>query len=124
MDVGKIYTKDEADKLYGSVQQSKGISSSELTSLLSRSKNYLMFKIINGQLVILGDYRVVLYPDGYKVDDEEVFVVYSTGKIKELLDAGKATTTTIEQRKDVISINNGGQTMEIGNWCPPFCNGG
>ena len=123
MEVGKIYSKDEADKLYGAVQQSKGISSPDLASLLGSTKKYLMFKIINNQLVILGDQRVVLYPKGYKVDDKEVFVVYSIGKIKELLDTGKAVTTTVEQRKDVISINNGEQTMEIGQRCPPFCNG-
>jgi hypothetical protein len=123
MEVGKIYTKDEANTLYGAVQQSKGISSAELTSLLGSSKNYLMFKIINGQLVILGDKRVVLYPKDYKVDNKEVFAVYSIGKVKELLDTGKAATTSVEQRKDVISINNGGQTMEISQKCPPFCNG-
>ena len=121
MDVGKIHTKDEADRLYGAVQQSKGISSAELTTLMGRSKNYLMFKIINDQLVILGDERVVLYPDGYKIDDKEEFVVYSIGKIKELIDTGKAATTIVEQRKDVISINNGMSTMEIGSWCPPLC---
>ena len=80
-----------------------------------------MFKIINDQLVILGDERVVLYPDGYKIDDKEEFVVYSIGKIKELIDTGKAATTIVEQRKDVISINNGMSTMEIGSWCPPLC---
>ena len=124
MEVGKIYSKDEANQLYGVVMQSKEISSSELTSLFSGSKNYLMFKIINNNLVILGDYRAVLYPEGYKVDDKEVFAVYSIDKVKELLDSGKAATTTIEQRKNVISINNGQSTMEVSNWCPPFCGGG
>ena len=121
MDVGKIYPKDEADRLYGAVQQSKEISSSELTILLGRSINYLMFKIISDQLVILGDQRVVLYPEGYKVDDKEVFVVYSIGKVQELLDIGKAATTIVEQRQEVITINNGAHTMEIGFWCPPVC---
>ena len=121
MEIGKIFTKDEANRLYGAVQQSREINSPELASLVTRSQKYLMFKIFNNQLVILGDKRVVLYPDGYKVDDKEVFAVYSIDKIKELLETGKAATTTVEQRNDVISINNGMSTLEMSNWCPPIC---
>jgi hypothetical protein len=120
-EIGKIFSKDEANNLYGAVQQSKDISSSELASLFSGSKNYLMFKIINNQLVILGDKRVVLYPAGYKDDNKEVFAVYSISKIQELLNTGKAVATTVEQRSEVISINNGEQTLEMMHWCPPYC---
>ena len=119
--IGKIYQSDEANQLYGSVLQSKEINSSQLTSLLASTKAYLMFKIINNDLVILGDDRVVLYPAGYKIDDKEVFAVYSKSLIKELLDNGKQATTTVEQRKDVLSINNGQQTLEFSSWCPPAC---
>ena len=60
--VGKIYTNAEASSLFGPVTTSIPISSIQLTNLTLQTTNYLMFRLLNGNLTILGDKRIALYP--------------------------------------------------------------
>jgi hypothetical protein len=119
--IGKIFSKEEADKNFGPVLSSVSIASSELKTLISQSDKYIMFSVKDGKLSILRDDRILLYPEGFKVNADEKYAVYSKSKVEELLNSGKADTTIIEQRKDVISITNGQHTLEMASWCPPFC---
>lgn len=119
--IGKIFSKEEADKNYGPVLSSVSIASSELKALISQSDKYAMFNIRDGKLSILKEDRSLLYPAGFEVKSDEKYIVYSKSKVEELLNTGKAETTTIEQRKDVMSVTNGQRTLEIGTWCPPLC---
>jgi len=119
--IGKIYSASEANKNYGSVLSSVELSSSQILSLCGQTSKYIMFNIKDGKLSILGDNRTPLYPIGFAVDASEVYVVYSKSIVEELLKSGKADTIIIEQRKDVISLTNGQQTLEMGGWCPPIC---
>jgi hypothetical protein len=119
--IGTIFTKEEADLNYGSVLSSVHINSSELLSLINQPGKYLMFNIKDGSLSILGDGRASLYPASFTPEPADVYAVYSKSKIEELLNTGEATVTIIEQRKDVLSITNGTQTLETSGWCPPFC---
>jgi len=119
--IGQIFSKDEADKNFGPVLSSVKISSSQLTSLCSRANKYVMFNTKGGILSILKEGKTVLHPSGFKVDANEKYAVYSRSKIEELLSLGKADTTFVERRKGVVSITNGQSTLEISDWCPPFC---
>ena len=119
--IGKIFSKEEADKNYGPVLSSVSITSSELKTLISQSDKYIMFNIKDGKLSILGEGKTLLYPEGFKVNADERYAVYSKSKVEELLKSGKADVTIIEQRKGVISVTNGLQTLEAASWCPPFC---
>lgn len=119
--IGTIFPKEEADLNYGSVLSSVQINSSELLSLIKQPGKYLMFNIKDGSLSILGDGRASLYPANFTADTADVYAVYSKSKIEELLNTGRAAVTIIEQRKDVLSLTNGTQTLEVGSWCPPFC---
>ena len=119
--IGKIFSKEEADKNYGPVLSSVKIASSELKTLISKSNKYVMFNTKDGKLSILCEGRVLLYPAGFSVKADEKYATYSKSKVEELLNSGKADTTVVEQRKEVMSVTNGQYTMEIMNWCPPFC---
>jgi hypothetical protein len=119
--IGKIFSKEEADKNYGPVLSSVSITSSELKTLISQSDKYIMFNIKDGKLSILGEGKTLLYPEGFKVNADERYAVYSKSKVEKLLKSGKADVTIIEQRKGVISVTNGLQTLEAASWCPPFC---
>jgi hypothetical protein len=119
--IGTIFSNTEADSSYGSVLSSVEISSSQLSSLFNRTNKYLMFKIIGNTLYILGDGRTVLYPQAGSVDSAEVFAVYSKSKVNELTEKGEESTTVVERRNEVYSLTNGQYTLEVGNWCPPFC---
>jgi hypothetical protein len=119
--IGIIYSLTEANNNYGSVITSIEINSSLLTSLFNQTDNYLMFKIMQNNLYILGDSRVVLYPANGTVDSSEVFDVYSKSKVEELIETGRESVTKVEKRSEVFSLTNGQYTLENSQWCPPFC---
>jgi hypothetical protein len=121
--VGKIYSKQEADNLYGPVLSSVQIKSTTLTGLLSNSTNYIMFRIINGSAYIVDNNRHPLYSGSFSVNTTDVYRVFSISSIYKLLQNGNSPMTFIESRSNgVISITNGVFTMEYGNTCPPWCN--
>lgn len=119
--IGKIFSKDEADQNFGPVLSSVKIPSSELKALINRSNKLVMFNVAGGKLSILREGRTLLHPPGFSVKADEKYAAYSKSIVEELLTLGKADTTFVEQRKDVISISNGMHTLEMTTWCPPFC---
>lgn len=118
---GKILSKEEANKLFGAVLASKEIPTSTLKSLVNQSSKVIMFNFIKNDVYILGDNRKVLLPAGFSVSSSEVFHVYSTSIVQELLDNGNTSMTYIEQRKEVLTITNGNYTLEYAIICPPLC---
>ena len=119
---GKILNKEEANKLFGAVLVSKEMPTSTLKSLVDQSSKVVMFNFIKNDVYILGDNRKVLLPAGFSVSSSEVFHVYSTSIVQELLDNGNTPVTYIEQRKEVLTITNGDLTLEYSIICPPICN--
>jgi hypothetical protein len=118
---GKLYSKDQANVLFGTVSSSVQINNSDIQSAINRTKNVLMFKIVNGIVYILDNKRNVLSPAGSSVSSSEPFHMFSVSLINELLDKGKSTFNTVEFRGDVLSITNGNFTLEFSTLCPPFC---
>jgi hypothetical protein len=118
---GKIISKEEANKLFGEVLVSKEIPTSALKALVNQSTKVVMFNFIKNDVYILGDNRKVLLPAGLSVSSSEVFHVYSTSIIQELLNNGNTPVTYIEQRKEVLTITNGDLTLEYSIICPPVC---
>jgi hypothetical protein len=119
--IGIIYLTAEVDQEFGIVQSSIEISSEELKSFLNQTNKYLMFKIINGILYILGDNRSVLFPSEGYINPEEVFAVYSKSKVYELIDTGGEKINAVENRNGIFSVTNGLYTLEASHWCPPLC---
>ena len=121
MATGKIYSKTEANQMYGDVLESEPISTSLLNQLMTQTSSVLMFKLINGTVYVLGDNRVVLHPPNQQVGDGVVFTLFSISVIKDLFTDGGDSDTTVEQRERVLTLTNGDYTMESGSWCPPDC---
>ncbi len=119
--IGKIFSKDEADKNFGPVLSSVKIPSSELKTLINGSNKLVMFSVNEGKLSILKEGRAVLYPAGFSPKSDEKYAAYSKSVVEELLSSGKADITVVEQRQEVISVSNGQQTLETSDWCPPIC---
>jgi hypothetical protein len=119
---GKLFTKEEADKEFGAVISRKEIETSVLTNLCEKSANVLLFNLSDDNAVILGRGRIPLYPDEkLAIPEDEVFHVFSVSIIKELLDTGGSKITTIERRKNHLTVTNGNTTMEFSSICPPYC---
>jgi hypothetical protein len=120
--VGKIYTNAEANSLFGPVITSVPISSIQLTNLTSKTTNYLMFRILNGNLTILGDKRMVLYPVNAIIDPKDVFRILSISLIQKIIRDGNSAMTYIEVRNnEILTITNGVYTLDYATLCPPFC---
>jgi hypothetical protein len=121
--VGKIYSNIEADSIYGPVLTSISIPSDQLNNLTSHTTNYLMFGILNGNLTILGDKRVVLYPESAEISQQDVFRYFSVSLLQKIIKDGNSSMIYIELRNNgIITITNGNYTLENGVLCPPFCN--
>ena len=120
--VGKIYGKEEANALFGNVIDSTSISLCDLISAINQTQNYVMFQIINGELIILGDGREVLYPVDKIVDPKEVFALFSKSKVVELLSLSSGNLVTVEKRQSHLTVTFGLNTLEEGWPCPPMCN--
>ena len=119
--VGTVYTSFEADSLYGEVIESYQIKSVELEKMVNMCKNYIMFKLENGQIHILDDSRNILMSNLNSIEDSVVFHYYSVQKVKELLFRGGSLITTFENRKKVFSVTNGFTTLEDSWNCPFVC---
>jgi hypothetical protein len=119
--IGQIFGKSEANTLFGSVLESVTMSQSQLSSILSQTQNYVMFKVSNGTVTILGDNRAVLYSSGTTVSSTEVFNIASKSKVIELLNLGTGSQIFIERRSQTLTITKDMNTLEEMQPCPPYC---
>ena len=119
--IGTIFDKAEANKLFNNVIESVKMNRSEMDLVLSQTNNYVMFNVNNGELIILGDGRKVLYPAGKTINSSDVFYVASKSKVIELLNLGSGTEIFFERRLKVFSITKDMFTLEEVLPCPPNC---
>ena len=118
---GDIISKETANEDFGTASFSVLMSSDQLQSFASKTQNLLMFQFINEKLIILGDDRKPLYPEGFMSPADTVFKVYSKPKVLELIQIGGNDNNFIELRTDTLTITNGDYTLEFGSLCPPWC---
>ena len=122
--IGKLYTKLDADNIYGPVSSSVQISTGLLNNFASSTTNFIMFRINNGNLIILGDQRKPLYPSASVVSQTDEMRVFSVSLVKKLLQDGNNINTSIEIRNNnVLTLTNGNSTLEYSAPCPPYCTG-
>jgi hypothetical protein len=127
--IGKIYTPEEANKLFGNVIYSVGINNNTLSELLKKTDKSIMFGLIDRQLIILDNNRNIIFPEKAEFKETDVFTVYSTNVVMELLSNkalnkqtdGEADSVSIEQRREVLSVSTETNTLENGTKCPPLC---
>ena len=118
---GKILSKENADQLFGPVLVSKEIPTDTLMMYTNQSFNVIMFKLMNNELYILDNDRNVMLPLGATINSTEIFSMYSVVIVQQLLSDGNSPFTTVEKRKDVLTITNGEFTLEYSILCPPLC---
>ncbi len=118
---GKLFTKSEADKLYGEVLETYNFNRADLINLIARTDSTVMFKFINMTPVILGDHRKLLFPDSLIISDEEKFYLYSKSTVEKLISLYDNNEISIELRESNLTITNGNTTLEESIICPPFC---
>jgi len=120
-EIGKIYSKADAKAAFGVVKDSVSFSADDLRKILTGTDNFVMMKVVNGTVIILGDGRKVLYPQDAKVDAADPFSFFSKSKVLELLKLSDSSTLSFELRKYWITISYGMSTLEDSLICPPWC---
>lgn len=120
-DIGKVYTENEANQLFGTVIYSSEIPKSLVAELLSNTNKLIMFAIINKTAVVLDNNRKLLYPKEAEYKDTDVFTAYSISTVKELISKSDAENIIVQQRREVLSVTSGAYTLESGTKCPPYC---
>lgn len=121
-EVGVIYSRNDAQDIFGKVDYSIGMNTDEIKKILSSTSKVIMFKIYNQKLVILGDERkVLLNQSTYNINNVDEFRLFTKSKLEELLMKGLDKYTFIELRNGVLTISNNAYTLEDSVPCPPFC---
>ena len=126
-EVGKIFTKAEADSLYGPVLIADTIKTEELAKLTTASPKYMLFNLIEGKSFVLNDSRAVLLSNALivgkalTVSPTQAFRVWSTSKVQELIKQGGSDVTTVETRAKALTLTNGATVLEESAICPPLC---
>ncbi len=120
-EIGKVYSKEEAKVKFGAVIESVIFSAGDFRNILTGTEKVVMMKIVNGNVIILGDGRKVLYPQDAKVNSTDPFSLCSKSKMLELLGLSDSSTLSFEQRKEHFTISYGMSTLEDVVVCPPFC---
>jgi hypothetical protein len=127
---GKIFTKEEADKLFGPVLESTKFSMAEFKKLLAKTNLCIMFKYEPGKLYIFDKKRNVIYPEGdtRKFSSADVLKLYSLSVVEELINKTAQDSKVdgddeveVERREEVVSTSTTVYTMEVGTECPPYC---
>jgi hypothetical protein len=117
-----MYSKQEADYLYGPVIIAVQVQTSFLNKYLINQDSYIMFRIYNNNLVVADSHRKPLYPENASVNPDDIFRYFSNSMVLKTLSAGNDMITRIELRNNtIITITNGNSTLEMGGICPPVC---
>lgn len=126
--VGKIISTSEANQLFGPPLKSFTFNAKMVLMLTKRSPEYIMFNIINDNVVVLDARRKVLHPDGLTVASQMQFHLFSTSKVLELLDLIGSNKLTLQIRANNILTITGdelteedGSVLEYALHCPPIC---
>ncbi|MCB0753595.1 MAG: hypothetical protein KDC52_19140 [Ignavibacteriae bacterium] len=120
-EIGKIFTNEEADNLFGEVLIEKEIDLTELNNLLNNTNNVIMFKLDAEGFTVLGDDRKLLLSTANYVEKNEIFHMFSKSKVQELVKNGTGKLIKLQKRNEVFTINSGNFTLELSLPCPPGC---
>jgi len=142
---GQVFTKAEADQLFGPVLKSVTVSVADLNKILDKCNGYVMLDVdmsnAKPQPIATDENRKPVNGYTKEVKADRVMHKYSKSKVQELLtksgmstssnspllkssataNSTASTTVTLEVRSNVFSVSTAAYTLEMGIICPPFC---
>lgn len=122
-EVGEIFNNEEVLELFGEVKQSVRFETEELKNIIPYAGEYIMFRIIDKEIVILDKQRRQLYPYNKQInfDDKTVFKFFSISVLYRLLQSSDYKFVIFEEREKALVVKYKNKSMERGRYCPPFC---
>jgi len=118
--IGKIFTKQQANELYGPVLTSVQISKEELRAAVAKAKKYVLFAIKDSKAFIMDERKVSLTGDLSFLSYNEKANVLSKSVVERFL-SSSSNTVTLEQRETVFTVSSSESTTESSLPCPPLC---
>lgn len=136
--VGKFFTSQEANVLFGKVIISIPIKANDLRKALVKANHYVLFAIKNNHIVIGDENRNPLSDENEQLDKNETMYIFSKSQVLKLLNSANNTKTDtnifVEIRPEVLTLTatntsrgNSVQasaddiTLEFALPCPPIC---
>jgi len=127
--IGKIIKTTEANALFGPVQKSEVVSKGLLKMIMKKTPDRIMLAFINGKVHVLDIHRNVEHPSNSVVKANDIFHVYSSSVLEELLNLDGGATVSVEERaNNIMTITttsiadvNMSYTLEYAVPCPPVC---
>ncbi len=143
--IGQVYSKVEADQLFGPVLKSITVPVSDLNKILSQCDKYVMFDVdissAKAQAIATDEARRPLNGYAKTIKPERIMHKYSKSKVQELLTKSglstsstapmlksteangstQSTTVTFEIRSNVFTVSTAAYTLEMALGCPPMC---
>lgn len=120
---GKIFTKTEADQMFGPVLKNFDIDVSVLQSILDKAGDYVMFNYDADDLFVLDGKRKPLFTNGQMryINPSEIFRMFSVSVVRDLLSRGSEDKVHIEKRTDLVTLTYSESTLDMSRGCPPNC---
>lgn len=119
-EVGKLFSVEEANQLFGPVTKEKTVQISEFRNYLDKTQSYLFIKLDMWNYSIAGDDLRAIYPLNQKTGD--TYYKFSKSKIEQLLNVDTVMKEIrIQQRSNVLSLQVGETVLELSLPCPPYC---
>lgn len=131
--VGKFFTSQEANVLFGKVISSISIKANDLRKTLAKANHYVLFAIKNNRIVIRDEMKNRLSDENEKLDQNETMYIFSKSQVLKLLDSANNTKIDdsvqsitagevfVEIRPGVLTLTAGSTTLEYALPCPPVC---
>lgn len=137
-EVGKFFTSQEANVLFGKVISSFSIKANDLRKALDKANDYVLFAIKNNRVVIRDENRNRLSDENEQLDKNETMYIFSKSLVQKLLNSASNTKTDVnifvEIRPEVLTLtatnafrgnsvqgSAGDTTLEMAIVCPPIC---
>ncbi len=141
--IGKKFTRNDANALFGKVTSSIQVSKSEIAFALLKAEKYVYFTIRNNQVYVLGDRRLPLNRADFTWEKGTVAYALSKSVVEDFINNTKSRMLTFELRSSrpssifnksgqvsttlddlnsiVFTISSDAETLEMSLPCPPLC---
>lgn len=119
---GKIFTKTEADQMFGPVLKKFDIDANTVRALLDQAGDYIMFNYDSDLYITNGKKKVIFnYGQMKNSFPTEIFRKFGVSVIRDLLSRGNEDKVHVEKRTDVITLTYAESTADMSDICPPNC---
>jgi hypothetical protein len=119
--VGKIFSKQEANVLFGEVKSSVELSPNVLKQALLKAKDYVVFVVKNGKLSIVNEKKQVLAGVTQAITTKETMFIFGKDKVSEFVSLIGSSSIAVEDRSGITTLTAGEYTLEMSLPCPPIC---